>query len=495
MDLHLHHDFTFQPDGSGRVHVRWSAPFGPHSPDPAEFVRSELQGARGVDAWADVTCEVVDDRLVFAATAWFPDIAALRFHCQGFHCNVLDFAVTEHDGEVNVATRREEQNMMEPLPDHSSEEAKQQWLAAERAKLQMARGFLAELFEGLRCTAILRLPGTLAEPIGGERIDERSAQFEFAGQSLLTVIDRLLTDDQIMLDLAARGELTPNAALLRLGVPATVDLRTAGGTAPAFDYEAEVAAAREAMGELAGTPAELPPSRTAGAPLANPRVFAVKLVREAGERGIQPMGQNFPGISFAVGGDLDAPALRIEEATLDAAVADDGTDLTPADEWSRRISFPKLSEDGLTVWFDVDLPPPPDDSGGLQELRGRVLVLQSRGEEEFDLGFAALVDGEPGTCFSAQLVRCSDNEGTWTCEIQLQVARDRIRALLLRNGDEVQELTQRGYSSCNDECTVEYAYEGLPETGARLCAVMATDLVPLEVPFVLPPIDWLGRTR
>jgi hypothetical protein len=58
-----------------------------------------------------------------------------------------------------------------------------------------------------------------------------------------------------------------------------------------------------------------------------------------------------------------------------------------------------------------------------------------------------------------------------------------------------QELTQRGYSSCNDECTVEYAYEGLPETGARLCAVMATDLVPLEVPFVLPPIDWLGRTR
>lgn len=495
MDLHLHHDFTFQPDGSGRVRVRWSAPHGPHSPDPAEFVRSELQGARGVDAWADVTCEVVDDRLVFAATAWFPDVAALRFHCQGFHCNVLDFTVAEVDGEVTVATRREEQQMIEPLPDRSSAEATRAWLAAEREKLQMARGFLAELFDGLRCTAILRLPGTLAEPVGGERVDDCSAQFEFAGRSLLDVVDRLLSDDSVMLDLAARGDMTPNAALERFGVPATVDLRTVGGVAPQFDYAAEVAAAHEQTGGLAGTPAELPPSRAPGAPLANPRVFAVKLVREAGERGVQPMGQNYPGISFSVGGELDAPALRLEEAVLDAAVADDGTDLTPADEWSRRISFPKLSDDGRTVWFDVDLPLPPDDSGGLQELRGRVQVLQSRGEEEFDLGFAGLADGEAGSCFGAQLVRCGDNDGTWTCEVQLQVARDRIRALLLRSGDEKVELTQRGYSSCNDECTVEYAWEGVPAADARLCAVMATDLVPLEVPFALPPIDWLGRAR
>ena len=76
MDLHLAHDFTFNPDGSGKVMVRWSAPATVDTPAPDEFLRSELQQAVGVDAWAEPRCAVEDDRLVFTATAWFPGRSA-----------------------------------------------------------------------------------------------------------------------------------------------------------------------------------------------------------------------------------------------------------------------------------------------------------------------------------------------------------------------------------------------------------------------------------
>ena len=497
MGLHLHHDFTFLPDGRGRVRVRWSAPLGPDTPPPDVFVQSELQGARGVDAWADVHCAPDGEMLVFEATAWFPDAAALRFHCQGFHCNVLDFEVQRgDDGEVTVATRRDEQRLFEPPPAQGGAAVTKAWLAGERQKLEMARGFVASLFEGLECTAVLRLPGELAEPVPGERLDGNSAQFSFAGRTLVEVVDRLLHDDELMLELAHAGDMTPDRALQRLGITAAVTLRTQGGAVDTFDYDAEVAAARAAAGDLVGTPQELPPTRVAGAPLANPRVVAVKIVREAGgASGLAPMGQNFAGLSLSVAGELDVPALRLEEAQLDAVVAEDGTDLTPADEWSRRISFPKLGDDGRTVWFDVDLPLPEDGSGGLRELRGRLQVLQSSGESEVDLGFAAFADGETGRECGAVLVRCGEDDGTWRCEVQLQVAHDRIRAMLLRDGDEVVELDSRGYSSCNDECTVEYAAPTVPGPGAQLCVRLADGLLPVEVPFALPPVDWFGRPR
>lgn len=497
MGLHLHHDFTFLPDGRGRVRVRWSAPIGPDTPSPDVFLRSELQGANGVDAWADVSCAPDGETLLFEATAWFPDASALRFHCQGFHCNVLDFEVHHgDDGEVTVATRRNEQRMFEPPPARGGAAATKAWLAGERQKLEMARGFLAGLFEGLECTAVLRLPGELAEPVPAERLDSTSAQFTFAGRTLVEVVDRLLHDDALMLELAQAGDLTPERALQRLGITAAITLRTEGGAVQTFDYDAEVAAARAATEDLVGTPQELPPTRVAGAPLGNPRVVAVKIVREAGgPSGLQPMGQNFPGLSFSVAGELDAPALRLDEAQLDAVVADDGTDLTPEDEWSRRISFPKLGCDGRTVWFDVDLPLPPEASAGLSELRGRIQVLQSSGESEVDLGFPTLVDGAAGRECGAVLVRCGEDDGTWRCEVQLQVAHDRIRAMLLRQGDEVVELDSRGYSSCNDECTVEYASSMVPGPAARLFVRLADGLLPVEVPFALPPVDWFGRPR
>lgn len=157
----FHHDFTFNPDGSGRVQVRWSGPGGPGAQSPADFVRSELQQARGVDAWAEVDCTATDDELVFSAIAWFPSVRELRFHCQGFHVNLLDFAVEcADDGAVTIRSVPSENGGTGDIPKNATEAQLREFLEAERAKIRLARDFLAGMFGELECTAVLRARAT-----------------------------------------------------------------------------------------------------------------------------------------------------------------------------------------------------------------------------------------------------------------------------------------------------------------------------------------------
>lgn len=494
MDLLLEHDFTFNPDGGGRVQLRWSAPEGP---DPDEFLRSELQGAQGVEAWADVSCNVDDGRLCFTATAWFPDVSRLRFHCQGFHSNVLDFAVTATDaGDVVVSSREQAQPLFEPVAPGADAAALQQAMAQEREKLTMARGFIDELFGGLCCRAVLRLPGRIAEAARGERVADNAVRVCFEGRQLLTVIDRLLQDDALMLDLMQKGPDGPQEALELLGDSGPVRLCTTGGAATQFDYAEEVAAAKAMWTDLQQSLA--PPARLMqpGEPLANVRVLASKLVREAdSDRGLCPMGQNFVGLSLVLAGDLPEPATAAEEGTVEAIVTDTGQDLTPEREWDRRISFPRLCADGRTVYFELDLPLPQAGSDGFAEIRGRVQCQFARGIDEVDLGFAQLADDSEGTVHGAKLSSCSSYEGRWSCELQLQIARERVQALLLVIDGEVVTMEQHGYSACNDECTLQYECEVEPPPDARLVLRLVSELQPMELPFALGPVNLQGRPR
>ena len=70
-----------------------------------------------------------------------------------------------------------------------------------------------------------------------------------------------------------------------------------------------------------------------------------------------------------------------------------------------------------------------------------------------------------------------------------------MRALLLHSGGEVVELEPRGYSACNDECTLEYAAEAEPAGDARLVLRLVSELQVAEMPFALGAVDLLGRPR
>lgn len=487
----LHHDFLFNPDGSGRVTVRWTGPAG-SAPAPADFVRSEIERAVGIDAWDDVRCEAEGEQLVFTGTAWFPDATTLRFHCQGLHVSLLDFVVRgDDDGSVTVTTAGNTSTTT--TPDKVPAAELPQHLAAEREKLAMARGFLDAMFGDLVCTAVLRLPAPLVGSVRGERVAPNAVAVRYEGRRLIGIVDRLMRDDALLARLLQEGGLeSPAAALQLLGDQGPVDLRTGPGATFAFDYAAEVAAARERFATFAAELGAAAPTCEADAWLEHVRVVAAKVVLEAdADRDLCPQGQNRPGVTLTIAGEMLAPALELEQAGYDRCVLADGEDITPADEWDRRCHFPKTTNDGHTVYLDLELPA--GQSRGLAELRGQVLAVASQGTESHDLGFAELAAGAEGTFAKARLLSIETDDGRTRVEVQVMLPRARVLALELRADDTTTALEPAGYSCCNDESNLSYRLDGdLPADG-RLVMTVASELARTRYGFELRQVDWFGR--
>ncbi|MBX3464880.1 MAG: hypothetical protein KF830_17060 [Planctomycetes bacterium] len=489
-----HHDFTFNPDGSGRVRVRWLGPAGADAPPAEDLVRSELEQAEGVDAWADVRCEVEGDRLSFEAVAWFRDPARLRFHGQGCRIPLLDFVAEPlADGGLRLATREQPPAGDEPPPVPADAAAPAALLAAERARLGMARAALDAVFGGLRCSAVVRAPGPLVGPVVGERVDERTVRMAIDGRQLVAALDRLQADDDLLLRLVERGGLTPQSALALFGVQGPVECRIAPGAEPQFDYEREVAAARAALPPWLAALHAAPPAAVPTRPAANVRVVASRIVWEADpERDLCPQGHAQPGLELTLAFDVDGRVVALDDAGFDQLRARDGTDLLPPDEWDRRCHFPKATRDGRTVCLDFRLPVPAGDAFAV--LAGQVTATVSDGTAAVDLGLPELAAGAEGQAFGARVLRVEpDDDGSVVLEVQLDVARERVLAAAIHGAEGERPLEPIGHSSWNDRCELTWRVPGPLPADGRLVLTCPANLQRVPIGFVLCDFDLLGR--
>jgi hypothetical protein len=262
----------------------------------------------------------------------------------------------------------------------------------------------------------------------------------------------------------------------------------------AFDYDAEVAMARDALAPFLASLRVAMPEAGPAEPLARLRVLGARVVHEADQDAdLCPFGESRRGVTLTVAGELPVTALELDQASLETAIDADGNDLTPADEWDRRVHFPKLTKDGRTAYLDIHLAPPPGVRG-LQLLQGRLRCLHSCGSETVDLGFDRLGPEATGTVHGARILRLEhDDGGQAVLEVQLQVARGRVLGAVLRLPDGELPLTPAGYSSCNDECSLTYHIDGEVPPDARLEFSFATELTYSDFAFRLEQIDWLGQ--
>lgn len=493
MDLHLEHEFFFNPDGTGKARLRWTGPLQGPDLDTNSLLRDEVAQAKGVETWAELSCGPQDDRLVFEGTAYFRNVSELRFHCQGLHVNAVDFAAATDPEGAFVVVGRVEAKQEEPVTDAAALPAA---IAQAREQIAMGRQFLEGMFGGLRCSVVLHLPGKLGPVKNAKPVDGSSVRTEMAGKDLLDIMDRLTTDDALIAEMLRRGG-GPDAVASLLGDMGPLHAATQGPTSPLFDFESEVAAAAEAFAAFRAE-LKVPAGPERGPGATHTRVAAVKLVREAdSDRELNPMGQNFASYAFVVVGDLPGPALKAEEAMLEAFVTDEGADLVPESDWDRKCHFPKLTNDGKTFLAEMSVKFPEMEPAGIREIRGVVRVQVATATEEVDLGFPELATGSQGTQLGAVLERCETGEdGRTSIDLHLGMSMDRVQSLALvdENGSAA-ELNRNGYSSSGDECTLNLDSEYALQPGMKLKARVMADLKFYDVPFAVENVDLLGRPR
>jgi hypothetical protein len=511
-------EFTLNPDGSGKV-VHESQFQAMNLSGNKAGAEKQLRAAvgeiitksKGVDAWRDVSYELLDDgRISFKGTAYFRNLSALNIPNQ----TMLEFDWTPGDDHTGVLTLRakegDKKKSRTPAPaEDLTGEALALKLKQERAKYQQMKPMMAMIMGPMKHEAVFHLPGQLGNSSAFQKDPSGVLSLRFDGNKMLAALEKLINDDTWM----ARnsGIMKPDSAppmdeqmsQLLFGETGPIQATVAGLGAPTFDYETEVDAAREDFAALQqqlgqGPIAPALPSAKGGE-LRSLKVLGVQLVRAFDEEMDNRPFNAEPGFTLALLAELPGSVLAMtDECGLDTAIADDGSDLLPESEWDRRISFPHLTPDKSRVMFEAKMVLPGPKVKSLREVTGHLQYRVASGSREIDLGFKGLTAGAAGKELGAQIDVIgadSGNDGPQPLELRLAIKPDELKALYLVVGKQRTELKNNGYSGNDEEYTYTYESEsGFPAKGRLIVEVFAEVQV-FNAPFKLENLSLLGEPR
>jgi len=509
-------EFTINPDGSGKVvhECRFQnidLTQSDASPEDAlkEAIAKVISGAKGVDAWRDVSYKRLDDgRLFFKGTAYFKDLSKLSLPNQTsidfkWGRNVDDAILTlrtnKTESRDGLSIERKPVDLSKLNPGERAAKLKE-----ERAKFQQMKPMLLGFIGTMKQEVVMHLPGRLVESSNLKSNADGGVRIEYSGAQMLAAMEKLIENDawfarQIgSLGLQERPALDEDLNELVFGTKAPVRAIVRGGK-PLFDYQAELTTATIEFAKIqkglgtAGA-AIAPPAQ--GGTLTSVKIVGVRLVTQADKkREIRPFNSD-AGYSVSLLCELPGSVLSVtDQSALDTAVADDGSSLLPKSDWAKRLHFPRLTTDKAGVVFDVELLPPPPQVKGIKELSGHLQYRVGGGTKEIDLGFDELKPQSAGSQLGARIDSIKDGwkkDGSQELELKLKMDPAALKSIQLVIGDTKIELNRRGYSSSGTSYSGTYESKTAFPPKCRLVAEVYDDLKTFDSPFKLENFSLLG---
>lgn len=513
--LDLDEEYSINPDGSGKVKIRCAiAPmrFTAAKKSPEELlkadVRETLEKCAGVDAWTDVSAVQRDDgKVLFSGTAYFRDYSKLKLNIMGMTSSMSKTVIANEGGAVTVTVTPESRGEAPAEPAKLTEDQIQAKIKQERAKYAQSKPMMEAFLKEAKVVTRYRLPGALGEVRNFKKTPDGAVELRMDGAALLSAFDGLMKDDAFLRravesgrDLDKSGPPADDVLIEKLfGEKGAIRASTKGPLAPVFNYEAEAGKAREGMAELtakfgAVAAAAAPP---AGAGFKKVTVGGVQWVHASDEeRGIAPFGRSRPAFSLSIVADLGGTALSVKEGKLLKAVADNGEDLLPKEEFDRDISFPRLSEDKTAITFDVNLPLPGPKAAGIKEISGTLTYLVADKTVDVDLGIGAFQPGAKGKAHQAEITKVETEGNESRVALKIALGLDAIASAHFSDEKGATlPSTRLGYSSDGEEFTIEFAIDAaLPKKGKIVIKIYDSPKT-YEAPFTIKDVDLLGRPR
>jgi hypothetical protein len=525
-------DFTLNPDGSGKVvhectfqalNLNNDADSQDAGKALTNAVRQVLEQAHGVEAWRDVTFKTLDDgRLHFRGTAYFKDISKLDIPNQmmlkfdwkqtadGHALLTLRTNADEPDGGMKMTIKKPAKPAKVLTPEEQSKKIK-----LERGHFQQAMPMLAGLMGNMKQAVVFRLPGKVVSSANFTNDVAGNLAINFDGAKMLAVMQKLVNDDAWCQahggtgfdDMQQKPVMDADVNQFVFGEKAPVSATVAVTAKPLFDYAAEVAAAqteyaqtkkalRVGSSSSSSDDAEEVTAAPATGGLKSVKVVGVRLVREAdAQRGLRPFNEE---ASYSVSLLVEFPGAVqsvSDETVLEAATADDGTDLLPDSDWNRKVHFPNLAKDKTAAILEFKLNLPGGGVKGLKELSGKVQYRVSGGTKEIDLGLDGLKEGATGTNLDAEIKSIKEGwqkNGSQEMSLHLKTNPDGLKSVSLVADGARTVLSQRGYGGGNGAYDFNYECKTNFPANGRIVAEVYDKVQTFEAPFKLENLTLLG---
>jgi hypothetical protein len=515
-------EYTINPDGSGKMvynvtYMPTSLNRGPQKAVPESEIipeiRSILQKSEGVDVWSNISFESSDDGVHFTGTAYFPDINKLNIRAGGFSKDMRLHLAKDQSGRITVELRRDSDSRQEdakaPAAELSEADVAKK---AEQTRLQYSstKKMMQSMLKDLKSDTLLHLPGRIEETSNFEKIDNTTAGLTMEGGRIIDGMERMMADDDWLKEQIRANrnplrdrpdDLVFNEMLFGQKAPVRVVLR--GGAADLFDYDSEVAAAKDSYGGMLEelglgqvSPAEAPAPPTVPSGPGTVRVGGVRLVRYYDkERGIRPL--NYPNdYTLSLILELPEPNMAITRGRVERAITNTGENIVP--EPNPGIPFPKLSTDGTAAVFDVKLSVPEPGTRGLTELAGSLEYLKWSGTKKIDLGVMDFKAGAESSVegFSIKSVRVKDYDKEYTyMHLKVNLVRGSVKSVKFYSEDGTElEVSPAGRSYSQGRVhDIGYKIKGQFPPRGRIVFEVLDNVTKDEIPFRLTRISLAGE--
>jgi len=506
-------EFTLNPDGSGKVvHECTFQNFNISGQDAnpekelKKAVAEILAKAQGVEVWRDMSYRKLDDgRIYFKGTAYFKNISDFEIPQQ----TMKEFAWSISADGTGVLTLRDKRDGDEELKKAAdwrklSPEERTQKAKAERGEFKQRMPLMLATLGAMKHEAVFHLPGQPAEWVGFTRDPIGALRLQLDGSKILTAMESLVSDDAWFAKNVGRlnfNDFCTNDERMRLlifGSKGVVRGTVKGLAGAAFDYEAEVAAARDGFATVQqqlnpGPITVIGPAE--GGPLRSLKVVGVQLVREMDEQSeIQPFNES-AGYSISLLAELPGRVLAMtNECAVDTAIADDGSNLLPEDSFDQLIKFPKLSADKAAVLIEARLKLPGAGVKGIRELSGHMQYKGAETTKELELDFPKLAVAAKTKVLAAEIESFSQGKKRGnTLKLKMEIKPEALKTMYLVVGKSRTELRQQAYGGDGDSYTYTFETESKLPAKGRLIAVIYDQQQLFDVSFKLENITLLGE--
>lgn len=505
--------YTLNPDGSGKVLVDAKMQPGPNinlgggKPDPkAEMTKAVLkilEESEGVAAWKDVSFKLLEDgRTHFTGTAYFKNIDKFELH----NMPELDFAWSASGGQGVLSLRSDSKDETKEQPEMTEAEVKAE-MARQRTEFAKMRPMMMAFMAQMKVDATVRLPGTVTEKSNFKPgADAQTVAIGFTGAKMMEALDVAMKDDAAMARMVKAGgnvqknepPMTDEMSEVLFGEKGPVRA-VATGLKPQFNYGGEVAQAKRGyavMLKTLGLAGQVAQPAAPGQGLKKVTVGGVRVVWSKGaDQKTRPFNWS-AGYTLALTGEFGGAVLDVEKGKLVAAVADTGENLLPAKQWDRKISFPRLSEDGKTVAFEVKLNLPDENVKAIKEVSGVLEYTTSAGTKEVDLGITDFKAGAKGDKYGAVIESIGKSQWGDGVELKLTMnqAPEAYKEIRLydANGGPL-KISGSGHMRSDDRLTLELQRERAFPAKGRIVIVVYEGLKRFEAPFKVTNFSLLGR--
>jgi len=267
-------DFTFNPDGSGKVvgellfpsRAPWlqkrysSRPADPNAPpEPAanpedemrECVAAMIKRSAGIDAWKDVSFQrAADGRVQFKGTAYFKDLTKVKIYPDDR--TRISFGPDGTTGLILILNRAKPVVEASKPSRPSSGEDIAKRLKEYRDRYQQTKSTVTTELPGMKLDLIFHVPGTLEESRG---LEEQGMTLSYAleGSKVAQAMDILMNDSTVLRQWALAGKSFNVRDLMNerlFGVKGEIWARWKGPFRQRFDYQAEMDVAKKAQAQM-----------------------------------------------------------------------------------------------------------------------------------------------------------------------------------------------------------------------------------------------------